>query len=115
MSILGSLLKKPFDVIEEKIASVKHEVQIELTIVIARVALLLIIGLLALLTLTLASIGLSLGINNWLNHPYAGFLWVGVLYIILTLLVYLLHKNGLLTPYLKKKAELLVYGKVQDD
>jgi len=111
MSVFSSLLKKPIQLIEHKIELAKQEAKTELSVVLAKLVVLLTIGFLILLAIALGSIGLSNYINFKIDHPYFGYLWVGLGYFLIAVILYILNKTGALKDLMKGFSNRLVFGK----
>jgi len=110
MSVFSSFLKAPFRAIEKKIANAKHDIKVEATVVIAKMVALLIITFFVLLAISLLSIACALLINEQLNHPFYGYLWVGGFYLLLSVVFFILHKTGAIEGSFKGVAEKIVFG-----
>lgn len=74
--------------IETKIELIQLDVKEELTQLIAKVFAYSIIALFAIFAVTFISIGLSTLLNDYLDSYYLGYLIIGLLYLILTVVFY---------------------------
>lgn len=110
MSVFSSFLKAPFRAIEKKIANAKHDIKVEATAIIAKMVVLMIIAFFVLLAISLLSIACALLINEQLNHPFYGYLWVGGFYLLLAALFFTLHKTGAIDGSFKEVANKIVFG-----
>ncbi|MDX1628028.1 MAG: phage holin family protein [Fulvivirga sp.] len=113
MSIMSSLLKKPLEVIEHRVASAKIEIKAELTVILSKLIVFLAIGFFILMTILFASLALALHINGLYDHPYAGYLWIGGIYLLLSLILYTLNKTGVLEKSVTEIAKYVVFGPIK--
>lgn len=111
MSLISTLLRKPLTAIENRIAAAKNDVKAEVAIVFAKLIILIIIGFALLIAISMASIGLSVYLNYQLDHPFMGFVWVGIGYFVFALIVFALNKTGAIRGLVKGYADKVVFKK----
>lgn len=90
---LSKILETLVAYVETKMALLKWDTQEELHVFISKGIVLLLICSILFLGIVFLSLGLSLGINNWLASAYLGYVLVAGLYLILAFLL-LLNKKG---------------------
>jgi len=83
---IDNLLASLSDYLEARIAQVRQEIRNEIAKQLARVAMVLILVVLGLLTLAFISIAAGLVLNHWLGNSYGGFLIVAGVYLLITLI-----------------------------
>lgn len=111
MSLLSSLFKKPMAAIENRIAAAKNEVKAEVAVVLAKLIILIVIAFAFFIAIGLASIGLSIYINYQLDHPFMGYIWVGVGYLIFALIIIALNKTGAIKGIVRGYTDKVVFKK----
>jgi len=96
MSIFTALLNKPISILESKINEAKNQAKAEIAVLLAKVIVVLVIGLILLIAVSIASVGLALFINYKIDHPYMGYFYVGLGYLVLAITFVALSKSGVL-------------------
>lgn len=82
--------------------------------VVFLVTVLIIVGAILTLALLVASLGLAFWIGKALHEVYMGFFWVGLGYVVLALIIYLLRRP-ILYPLVINQVVQLIYQVDEED
>jgi hypothetical protein len=79
--------------IEVRVEIVKSEIQDQFSDMFSRIFILVLMGMSFLMLLLFASLSLAFYLGEFLYSPFKGFLYVGLLYLLLFVVLYLLRES----------------------
>ena len=90
---LGEIVQTVRGIVETKIDLVKLEIQEQVSGILSRLLILILMGGSLLLFLFFLSLSLAVFLSQYFESPYMGFLLVGLLYLLILVILYLVRDN----------------------
>ncbi len=95
MSFINNLIDKVADLIKVKLEKAKLDIQGKLADILSRLVSFLIIYLFASITILFLAMSLAFFLNSILDSSFLGFLIVALIFLVVTVLVYLVARSGI--------------------
>lgn len=95
--------------IEIRFEILKNEIQENISVIIARIVILVSMVLASLFILLFCSISLALYLSDLYNSPYTGFLIVAAIYLLILLVLYIVRNSSFLQVSLKNSLAGFVF------
>jgi len=90
---IGDIVQTVKGLVETKIDLIKRDIQEEVFGFFTKIILLVLMGGSLLLVLLFMSLSLAFYLSQYFEAPYMGFFLVGVLYLVVLLILYLIREN----------------------
>lgn len=90
---IGEIIQTVKGIVETKVDMVKLEIQDQISGILTRMIFLILMGGSLLLVLLFLSLSLAFFLSQYFASPHMGFLLVGLLYLLILLILYLLRNN----------------------
>ncbi|REG86423.1 phage holin family protein [Algoriphagus antarcticus] len=90
---LGDIIQTIKGIVETKIAMVKLEIQDQISGILSRLIVLVMMAMSLLMLLLFLSFSLSFYLSQYFESPHMGFLIVGLLYLLILVILYLIRDN----------------------
>lgn len=90
---IGDIVQTVKGLVETKVDLIKRDIQEEIFGIFSRVIFLVLMGGSLLLVLLFMSLSLAFYLSQYFKAPYMGFFLVGVLYLLILLILYLIREN----------------------
>ncbi|ELR69534.1 hypothetical protein C900_04922 [Fulvivirga imtechensis AK7] len=110
MSILTSLIRKPINYVEHRIADAKEHIREEIAEKVSQVIVYAALGILMFFFTLFVSIGLAVLFNVWLETAVWGYFIVGGIYLLLFGILFLIRKKDYLARKARQYADYFVKG-----
>lgn len=91
---IGEIVQTVKGIVETKLNLVKLEIQDQISGIISRLVILILMGGSLLLFLFFLSLSLAVFLSQYFESPYMGFLLVGLLYLLILVILYLIKDNN---------------------
>ncbi|MEP0712426.1 phage holin family protein [Algoriphagus sp.] len=90
---IGEIVQTVKGIVETKIDMVKQDIQEQLAGILSRLVVLVLMGGSLLLVLLFMSLSLAFFLSQYFESPHMGFLLVGLLYLLILVVLYLIRDN----------------------
>lgn len=90
---IGEIIQTLKGIVETKVDMVKLDIQDQISGILTRVIFLILMGGSLLLVMLFLSLSLAFFLSQYFESPHMGFLLVGLLYLLVLVLLYLLRDN----------------------
>lgn len=90
---IGEIIQTFKGIVETKVDMVKLDIQDQVSGVLSRLLILVLMGGSLLLVLLFLSLSLAFFLSQYFESPHMGFLIVGILYLLILLILYLIRDN----------------------
>lgn len=90
---IGEIIQTIKGIVETKVEMVKLEIQDQISGILSRLVILVLMGVSLVLVLLFMSLSLAFYLSQYFESPHMGFLMVGVLYLLILVILYLIRDN----------------------
>ncbi|SFA73798.1 phage holin family protein [Algoriphagus aquimarinus] len=90
---IGEIVQTVKGIVETKIDMVKLDIQDQISGILSRLVILILMGGSLLLVLLFLSLSLAFFLSQYFESPHMGFLLVGLLYLLILFILYLIRDN----------------------
>lgn len=112
---VGEIVQTVKSLIETRIDLVKNEIQDEFLGIISRVILLIVMGVFLLLAFLFFSLAVAFFLSTYTGSPFMGFLLVGVFYVLLLLILYMLRHSLSIQNKVRGGMKKFIFNKQQKE
>lgn len=117
---IGEIIHTIKGIVETKVDIVKLEIQDQISGILSRLLILILMGGSLLLVLLFLSLSLAFFLSQYFESPYMGFLLVGLLYLLVLLLLFLIRDHDSIQDKMQKGLRgflfrVRIFRKRQDD